>query len=251
MRPAIFSVLLASTGCVWLSAPNPMTFRPDPLGGADVKAKCLIVFLPGAGDNGSAYFDQGFVKMVRDHKLSADLVASDATFRYYFKGTFLERFEKDVMAPNLAKKYEHVWLVGISMGGFGSLFYPSQRPGQVDGVLALAPWLGDDDLNLKIRDAGGVKAWQAPEKAPVNEDNYQQQLWRWLKGVTTQNEPGPILWLGWGTKDQTMAGSDSMLGAVMPQDHIMSAEGAHQWKPWKEMFERFLNNSEMATQCAP
>ncbi len=254
MRLRLFVLALAASGCAFLSAPTPMTFRPDPYGGGGPgtqKAKCLIVFLPGAGDNGSAYYDQGFVKMVRDHNLSADIVASDATFRYYFKGTFLERFEKDVLQPYLAKGYEHVWLIGISMGGFGSLFYPSQRPGQIDGVLALAPWLGDDELTIKIHDAGGLKAWQAPLKAPVNEDNYQVQLWRWLKAVTMEGEPGPALWLGWGTKDQAMSASDEMLGAVMPKDHIFSAEGGHEWKPWKEMFEKFLTVSEIGTQCAP
>jgi pimeloyl-ACP methyl ester carboxylesterase len=248
---AFFAVLCSS--CAFLSAPTPMTFRPDPFGGGGavgVKPKCLIVFLPGAGDNGRAYYEHGFVKKVRDHQLSADVVSSDATFRYYFKGTFLERFEKDVLAPYLAKNYEHVWLIGISMGGFGSLFYPSQRPGQIDGVLALAPWLGDDELTRKIHEAGGLKAWQAPEKAPVNEDNYQQQLWRWLKAVNLENEPGPKIWLGWGTKDQAMAGSDEMLGAVMQKDHLFSAEGGHEWKPWTEMFEKFLTVSEIATQCA-
>jgi len=245
----LFCCALLASGCAYLRAPTPMTSRSDPYPGGG--AKCLIVFLPGAGDTGQAYFDQGFVKRVRDHQLSADVVAADATFRYYFKGTFVERFEHDVLQPALTRKYEKVWLVGISMGGFGSVFYPSQRPGQIDGVLALAPWLGDDATTQTIADAGGLKKWQAPAKAPAAEDNYQQQLWRWLKAVNVEGEVGPSLWLGWGTQDKAMSASDAMLGAVMPKERLFSAEGGHEWKPWTEMFERFLTESEIARQCAP
>jgi hypothetical protein len=69
--------------------------------------------------------------------------------------------------------------------------------------------------------------------------------------VNVEGEPGPTLWLGWGTKDQSMAASDSMLGEIMPKERLFSAVGGHEWKPWTEMFETFLNVSEIATQCAP
>ena len=39
--------------------------------------------------------------------------------------------------------YENIWLLGISMGGLGTLLYASEYPEQVDGVVLLAPFLGD------------------------------------------------------------------------------------------------------------
>ncbi len=237
-----------AAGCVWVRAPVPMTYRPDPY--PEGKAKCLIVFMPGAGDDGRAFFDEGFVKAVREQKLSADIVAADATFRYYFIGALPERLDTDVMKPNLKKGYQRVWMIGMSMGGFGSLFYPSQRPGEVDGVLALAPWLGDDDLVKSIHDAGGLAKWQPPPKAPSNEDNFQAQLWGWLKERLVEGQPGPSLWLGWGTKDR-LGFADELVGAVMPKERVLSAEGGHQWEPWRKMLHEFFLRSEIAEQCAP
>ncbi len=236
------------SGCLYLRAPVPMTYRPDPY--PNGKAKCLVVFLPGAGDDGRAFFEEGFVQAVRAKGLSADIVAADATIRYYLKGTAAERLDLDVMRPNLAKGYERVWMIGMSMGGFGSLFYPWQRPGQVDGVLALAPYLGDDSLVNEIHDAGGLAKWTPPPEAPANADNYQRQMWRWLKETRVEGKPSPSLWLGWGTKDR-LGHADELLAAVMPKERILSAEGGHEWEPWRKMLKEFLDKAEIAEQCAP
>ena len=212
--------------------------------------RCLVVLLPGAADYGDAYIDEGFVKMIRDRNLSADVIAPDATIRYYLDGTVTTRLHDDLIGPAKQRGYERTWLIGISMGGFGSLFYPSQRAGEVDGVLALAPYLGDEPMIRAIADAGGLAKWTPPAEAPTTKDNYQAQFWRWLRETQVEGKPGPTVWLGWGTEDG-LGRADGLLAQVLPKERLLSAPGKHDWPPWKQMFADFLARSPLATDCAP
>ena len=239
--------LVALSGCVSLRAPVPMTSRLDALEAGS--ARCLIVLLPGLGDDARTFQDEGFVRLVRRQNLSADVVATDAIFGYYASGTFVARLDEDVITPARRKGYSRIWLIGASMGGFGSLFYPSQRPGQIDGVLALAPWLGDASLLEQIRQAGGLARWEPPPAAESTADNFQPQLWRWLKETKVEGKPGPVTWLGWGSEDR-LGSADALLAAALPPERVLSTPGGHQWAAWRRMMKEFLERSDLARDCA-
>jgi pimeloyl-ACP methyl ester carboxylesterase len=238
--------LALTAGCASRQAPVPMTAEVDGLPGGG--ARCLIVFLPGYGDTGRTFMDEGFVDLVRRTGLSADLVAADATFPYYTSGSFVERLDTDLVAPARRRGYEKVWFIGASMGGFGSLFYASQRPGQVDGVLALAPFLGDEPLLRRIRDAGGLARWQPPPAAESNTENFQPQLWRWLRETQVEGRPSPVLWLGWGNSDR-LRRSAEILAAALPEERVLHAPGGHTWSTWRVLLEQFLQRSQLAQDC--
>jgi pimeloyl-ACP methyl ester carboxylesterase len=240
--------LAALAGCASMHAPVPMTAQVDAVEGGG--ARCLIVFLPGYGDQGDTFRKEGFVDLVRRARLSADVIAADATFPYYVGGTFVERLETDLIAPARRRGYARTWLIGASMGGFGALLYSAQRPAQVDGVLALAPYLGDQAMLGQIRDAGGLARWQAPPAAEPNADNFQPQIWRWLKEVLVEGRPGPALWLGWGTRDR-LRDAAGLMAAAMPPERVLNAPGGHDWRTWRRLMEQFLERSPMAAECAP
>jgi pimeloyl-ACP methyl ester carboxylesterase len=241
--------LLLCSGCALLQpATNPMTDVETDL--APGKAKCLIVLLPGVGDNAVDFSSNGFVAAVKNRKLSADVVAADATFAYYSEGSLVERLGKDVVLPAQAKGYRQTWIIGVSMGGLGSLLYAQKHPTEITGVLALAPYLGDHKLIQEIREAGGIAAWPMPEKVePPTSDNYQRDLWRWLKAVTEGKERGPRLYLGWG-RDDLLHSSIEMLAAALPRERLLTAPGGHEWSAWQELLETFLSKSEVAKSCA-
>ncbi|HYD42502.1 MAG TPA: alpha/beta hydrolase [Anaeromyxobacter sp.] len=244
--PLLGCSLLA--GCASLRAPVPMTSRADALPGGP--AKCLFVFLPGMGDEAKTFFDERFVALTRERGLSVDLIAADATLGYHTSGTFAERLEADVLGPARQKGYARTWLIGPSMGGFGSLFYASQRPGEVDGVLALAPYLGDRELIEEIEQAGGLERWSAPPAAPSDAHNFQQQLWRWLKGVAVEGLPGPVIWLGWGTEDRRLRDASQVLAQALPPERVLRTSGGHDWGPWRALFVEFLDRSPEVRECA-
>ncbi|HEX4353512.1 MAG TPA: alpha/beta hydrolase, partial [Polyangiales bacterium] len=216
-----FLAFIGVMGCAsWLPAPEPMRAidheRPGP------RAACLFVFLPGQGDSPEGFERNGFVDDVARRRYSIDMVAADATLGYYTRGVFSERLARDVLLRRKQRGYKEVWLVGNSMGGFGSLLYSRQRPvGEVTGVLALAPYLGSDsELLASIVRDGGLARWHAPSKvATLNEHNYDRELWRWLKEVAAKNEPGPELYLGFGDRDKLYQ-PDSVLAAALPSDHV-------------------------------
>jgi pimeloyl-ACP methyl ester carboxylesterase len=213
--------------------------------------KCLVVLLPGAADDMTAFEEVGMLQTLRNSGLSFDVIASNATLGYYVKNAFVVRLHDDVLTPALAKKpYAHVWLVGPSMGGFGTLFYAEHHPDQVDGVIAFAPFLGDAPLAKEIRESGGLAKWSAPAVQPSNEDNYQRQLWRWLQEVTEGKTKGPDIYVGWGLSDG-LGNTDELLADALPTGHSMTTEGGHDWPPWNVMLARFLKEGDIAQQCAP
>src|SRR5262249_288901 len=148
-------------------------------------AKCLIVFLPGMGDDAEDFQKNGFVDEVRKHGLSVDVVAANATIGYYSRGIFAERLEADVLAPRRARGHQQTGLIGRSMGGLGTLLYSGQGTSEITGVLALAPFLGDKDLIKEVHAAGGLAKWNGPARVEkMNDENYQREMLRWLQMAT-------------------------------------------------------------------
>jgi pimeloyl-ACP methyl ester carboxylesterase len=251
-RGFLVCIALLSPACAALfPAPTPMTAvdHPAPSNPHPTQAKCLLVFLPGRGDSAENFAERGFVAEVQRRKLSVDVVAADASLGYYLRGTVSQRLFLDVIRPRLYRDYQEIWLVGMSMGGLGTLMYPRQRPGEISGVLALAPYLGSADLTDEIRAQGGLARWRAPERVePLNEHNYQREIWRWLQAVNAGREAGPIVYLGYGTEDR-LAAADSLLAADLPKDRVYTAPGGHNWDVWRGLLVRFLDQSDFASRC--
>jgi pimeloyl-ACP methyl ester carboxylesterase len=209
----------------------------------------LFVLLPGMGDDAEDFAENGFVEELQSHGLSADIRATNAKYGYYVKGNFPVRLSEDVIEPAKRQGYRELWLVGPSMGGFGSLFYARHHPADVTGVLAIAPYLGDEALIEEIRNAGGLARWPAPAKAELlTRDNYQRELWRWLQAATHGREPSPLLYMGYGKADD-LAVADGLLARELPSSHVFVAEGAHEWAPWRVILRSFLNSAEFAGHC--
>lgn len=137
----------------------------------------------------------------------------------------------DVIAPAKARGYGEVWLLGPSMGGFGSLFYARGHLEDATGVLAIAPYLGEDRLIREIKAAGGLKDWQAPARVEeLTNDNYQRELWRWLQAVTQGGrEAGPLIFAGYGRLDRP-GEADALLAAELPPSRVFLPDGGQEWR---------------------
>lgn len=243
------ALAVALAGCTrWLPAPVPMQSVRWAQRAAG-HARCLVVFLPGLGDDAEDFERQGLVADVQRSGLSVDMIAAEATIGYYARGTFLPRLAADVVGPARARGYAEVWLIGNSMGGLGTVYYARAHTAEITGVLALAPYLGEAELIHEIEDQGGLAGWQAPPKvAAMTEDNYQRELWRWLQAVIRGQERGPDLYLGFGMSDK-LARQDELLAEALPDDHTFWIPGAHDWKTWRRLFEQFLDGSDFARRC--
>jgi pimeloyl-ACP methyl ester carboxylesterase len=242
----MIAALLLGAGCNYgayflRDASEPMRaleVRMDP----HERRDCLIVFMPGMLDTPDTFVEQGFLREAARASDRCDLVAVDAHFGYYRDASIRPRVGEDVLRLAEARGYEEIWLLGISMGGLGSLMVTQQHPDRVRGVILLAPFLGDEALVRSVAEAGGLAAWDAPEDAdPWDEDEFDDALWAWLQGYAHHPERMPALYLGVGTEDSLRPGVD-LLAEVLPPGHHGTAPGGHGWTTWRVLWRRLLSN---------
>ncbi len=219
----------------------PIPSQPRPAG--DGRAPCLLVMLPGRGDDPADLERAGLVELVRRQAPAVDVLLVDAHFGYYYERSLIERLDRDVIGPARARGYQHIWLLGISMGGLGALLYASAHAEQIDGLILLAPFLGDEELIDEIDAAGGLAAWRPP--AAIAPDDYQRALWSWLLEHIRQPHRRPGIYIGWGTADP-FARANAMLAAALPAGQHRSTAGGHQWAPWRELLAAFLRQGLLA-----
>lgn len=193
--------------------------------------KALIVLLPGRFDDPQDLIDHGFADALRSRNIDADLVIPDLHLGYYRARTAVERLHADVVAPRRTA-YEQIWLAGISLGGFGSLLY-AQLQEAPDGLLLIAPYLGDERIQNEIRGAGGVHQWD-PESSRAKD--YEIELWNWLR----DDAPHSRMTIGYG-RDDAFAPANRRLASMLPAGREILVAGGHDWDAWIDVWKRFLD----------
>jgi pimeloyl-ACP methyl ester carboxylesterase len=231
---ALLSLL---TACgVW----RPVTV---PLRTIDEPARCgtspdtLLVMLPGSYSLPEEFQREGFVDAVRTRRIAADITLVDAHTGYYADHSIVDRLKADVIDPALAKRYRHVWLVGISIGAFGALIYTVQQPLGIDGVVLLGPYLGKRQLTQEITAQGGLANWRAPV-GKLEPDDVDDAVWRWLQQHPSANSPE--LFFGFGRQDRFIF-DDKVLAAALPGNRVFPADGGHDWPAWRDSWQRMLD----------
>ena len=206
--------------------------RPD----LPARAKTLLVFLPGRGTTGQDFVRQGFIDALPAGS-PVDTMTVDLTFPYYTGRIATRRLHDDIVAPARARGYRRVWLVGCSMGGLGAIMYAHEYPGEISGIVALAPYLGEKNVVAEIEAAGGPARWQP--KKPLADDDFQRRLWLAIRAEGF-DQPGRVPFvLGYGTDDRFAYGY-RLLAAQLPPDHVFTVFGFHDWGTWHRLWTRIL-----------
>ncbi len=202
----------------------------------------LLILLPGAYDQPEDFIKHGFIKEVRDRTLDVDIQLVDAHTAYYTEFSVVERLHQDIIAPALRRGYQHIWLAGISLGGYGSVNYAAKHTEHITGMFLMAPFLGSRDIPASIHKSGGLKSWLAGE---LKADDYDRKLWVWLQGYA-RAEQRPKLYIGYGQTDR-FASSNQLLADVLPPAQAFTTSGGHDWEPWQRLWQIFLNAHEFPT----
>lgn len=236
--PALLALLLA--GCLSPGATRDtiaIRLFEAPAGGGE---RVLVVVLPGRGDDLQGLVDSGIAAAIQSAWPEADVLLAEVGMAYYYEGRMPERLHDEVIAPARARGYQGVWLAGASMGGMGTLLYERSRPGELDGLVLLAPYLGDRSLLEEIGEAG-LAAWApGPVPAEINRKTYQREVWRnvqrWQGSGRSQD-----VWLAYG-RDDRLAKAIGVLSPTLPQDQVLARPGGHAWVVWSpaagEVFAR-------------
>lgn len=236
------AVLLGTAGCYFVRSPSrplpALAFRNPRL----ASTRCLVVFVPGFLDTPDTYLEHGFPRDLVSSGAPCDAVGVDLHFRYYGQVGVADLVYEDVLAPAIARGYEEIWLVGISMGGLGTLLTASRYAEHVDGIVLLAPFVGEEPVLRQIEATGGARAWQprdGVDAEPWRADNYTEKVWSWLRGYHTDPASRPPLYIGWGDQDR-LGPADRLLADLMPADHVLSQPGGHNWATWRPLWQRVL-----------
>jgi pimeloyl-ACP methyl ester carboxylesterase len=246
--PLLFlAVVLAGAGGCWPAVTTPVRTLSYPVEPGK-RSDALLVLLPGRGSRAADYARQGFVEAVRRSPIRADVVAVDAHLGYYVKRTLIPRLLADVITPARRQGYRRIVLVGISMGGLGSLLFARKHAALLDGVVVIAPFLGDPAVIDEVHKAGGLAAWLPPASLP--ESDYQRSTWAWLKQAIRPGGTGPRLVLGFGREDR-MARSHRLLAAALPGDAVFTAPGGHDWPPWRTLWTQILASPALRAATTP
>lgn len=224
-----------------------------------VDARCSVVLLPGVWDRPNDFRRQGFAEELTSRDLNVRLVAADAHVGYYKKRSILKELRHLVAAERQAGR--KVWIAGNSLGGVGGLIYARHSGGDIEGVLLMAPYLGEPETIDEIRAAGGVLAWAPPGTEPLEGDpeeaadgkldrsEYARETWRWLAGWHRDMERRegvgrPPIWLGWGVDDDFSVPA-GLAAELLPDGHAMPAPGGHDWNAWKQNWRDFLDTGAL------
>ena len=220
------SLVIFLSGCLGM-APTEVPLPSIVTADATSRHDTVVIMLPGRGDRADTFIREGFEEA--GERWGFDTIATDAHFGYYMKRSLLPRLDEDIVLPAREAGYDKVWLLGISMGGFGSLLYASEHPELVDGVILLAPYLGDSSSLEEIAASGGLMNWDA-ESSQL--EDYEIRIWQWIRDAET-----PLI-VGYGEADSMAADYRQVLTDVLDPSSVYTLEGGHKWTTWKPLWDR-------------
>ncbi len=247
-RNLLGSVALAALGgCALPPTRIPMdALRPPSLCAG--RAAELVVMLPGAYSRPPEFVDEGFLTLLRARGAAVDVVIADAHLGYFYERSVMVRLREDLILPARRQGYARIWLVGISLGGFAALGYGMHHGDEIDGVLALAPFVGSRLLVQEIAAAGGPLRWReaqrnkpraASDAAAAGTEDIERELWTWLVDRRTDSGAPPI-YLGCGRDDRFIEASQ-LVSTLLPAGHFTMAAGGHDWPAWRDLWAGWLD----------
>lgn len=226
------------------SKPIPFTLVP-----AQQDPQRLVVVLPGRGDDVAGLRRSGVAEAIQAAWPDADVVLSGLALGYYLEGRAPQRLHDEIVAPAHRRGYREFWLVGASLGGMGSLMYDRAYPGEADGIVLLAPYLGEQPLLDEIAAAGGVSAWEpGPVPDAVTADNFQRELWRHLRTWSRDPSRAGNVWLAYGDGDRLRTAMP-LLAPLLPASHVLVRPGGHAWTVWTPATGEILRRAQAGEQA--
>ncbi len=240
-RGVILGQLAFITACAAggdVTKPIPTQFIAAPQ-----KAQRVVVMLPGRGDDLGGLQKRDTAQIIQQQWPDADVVLTGLTMPFYTTGVAARRLHDEVISTLKKHGYRSIWLAGISLGGMGVILYDHDYPGEVDGLLLLSPYLGKDDAQKEIRDAGGLAAWNPGPPMPVGPDTFTRELWRSLKQWSDNPSRRQSVWLAYGA-DEPFRKPIEMMSPELPAGHVLMLPGHHNWKLWKPALHDLLHAAD-------
>ncbi len=196
--------------------------------------KVALIMLPGAKNTPQQLVEHGFIRAMRERGLPVDAIALNAHSDYYLERGIIERLLHAALDEIKAQGYRRIWLMGISLGGLGSMLCATQRTADIEGVLLLAPFLATRGIIAEVKRAGGLARWQAQD-----DGDHERAFLAGLQAAPFHESRFPRVYLGYGRDDHSVAASE-LLAVCLPRERVLSAPGGHDWDTWRRLWEGLL-----------
>jgi pimeloyl-ACP methyl ester carboxylesterase len=237
---SVLSCGVLCAGCI--ARGDPTQPIPTETIAAKQPATRLVVVLPGRADNLRRLRDSGMAEAIQSVWADADVTYAEVTLDYYRQGNAPQRLHDEVIAPARAR-YRSVWLAGASLGGMGTLLYDAHYPKDVDGMVLLAPYVGDRPLLTEIDLAGGIAHWNPGPQRAFTADSWQRELWRHVQALSHDRQRTAQVWLAYGNEDR-LREAMPLLTPALHADHVFVREGGHAWRVWTPAMREILQAIE-------
>ncbi len=230
----LLSTLIISGCAAFQYWPDDQLSRDD--AGMSGQYDTLIVFLPGIEDTAWDFRKFGFQQALKKHGVKADTVAVNAHAGYYVSQEIVERLHQDVILPARLNGYKNIWLVGVSLGGLGSILYTRAHPEEVKGIVLIAPYLGRKSAIARLVGPEPTPRMSMFNLLPVG---FEPELWAWLDEHA--NHPGsPKIYLGYGSMDKLVY-AHRALQPLLPPERVLALPGDHTWVTWTKLWNGLLD----------
>ena len=211
-----------------------------PAGYDEKKTYPFLYLLHGAGDDNNSWIEKGGADKIANQYLADDgvpmvIIMPDALLTFYVNmeevtnpmlqgldqiGHYEEYFFEELM-PKVEEQYHcngKRALAGLSMGGWGTLYYGLKYPEMFKYGYAMSPATGIDGLPVSLRD---------------------------LISRQSSTSVFPFITLESGTQDMTVGiqsvrDCDELLTSYDVRHHFIERSGGHDWKFWPVCLEKAL-----------
>ena len=211
-----------------------------PAGYDEKKTYPFLYLLHGAGDDNNSWIEKGGADKIANQYLANDgvpmvIIMPDALLTFYVNmeevtnpmlqgldqiGHYEEYFFEELM-PKVEEQYhcnDKRALAGLSMGGWGTLYYGLKYPKMFTYGYAMSPATGIDGLPVSLRD---------------------------LISRQSSTSVFPFITLESGTQDMTVGiqsvrDCDELLTSYDVRHHFIERSGGHDWKFWPVCLEKAL-----------
>lgn len=231
MKTLALLLLVLCPSCALL--PRPVKSPVPVLEAGKPGGKEMVVFLPGRWSRAEEFQREKFFEMAAAEWPHARLVAPDLHIGYYKNRTLAERVHEDIVLPARKSGVTKLRFVGISMGGLGALIYDAEHPGEVDEMILLSPFVGEDEALREIAAAGGVGAWRPGE---IKERDFTRKLWLKLREKHHARRDAPRILLGCGRGDRLAESNRLFARSFLKPGDVLWRDGGHDWQTWRDLF---------------
>jgi pimeloyl-ACP methyl ester carboxylesterase len=183
-----------------------------------------IVLIPGVNQLPEELRAAGFPAAIHERRLDIDMVLVAPELAHLTDRSALTRLHAEVVEPARSSGCVTIWLAGISMGGYLALLYAADHPTELDGVCLLAPYLGNRMINAEINRFPSLASWNTG--VPDTRDELPRLA--------------PVHYLGFGSDDRFAEGQ-RLLASQLPRGAVDVIDGGHDWRVWRQLWDRFLD----------